>query len=109
MHVIGEDTAERLDKIPAQYQVIVTHRPKYGCRACEGAIVQAPAPERLIKSGIPTENLVAAVVVDKYAWHNPLYRQAQIMQAAGLAGRSLDAGLLGRRRGGGAQAGLSAA
>src|SRR3982074_2337428 len=31
MHVIGEDTAERLDKIPAQYQVIVTHRPKYGC------------------------------------------------------------------------------
>jgi hypothetical protein len=26
MHVIGEDTAERLDKIPAQYQVIVTHR-----------------------------------------------------------------------------------
>src|SRR4051812_36244224 len=27
MHVIGEDTAERLDKIPAQYQVIVTHRP----------------------------------------------------------------------------------
>ena len=28
------------------------HRPKYGCRACEGAVVQAPAPERLIKSGI---------------------------------------------------------
>src|SRR5438552_1424392 len=28
--VIGEETAERLDKIPAQYQVIVTHRPKYG-------------------------------------------------------------------------------
>ena len=57
MHVIGEETAERLDKIPAQYQVIVTHRPKYGCRACEGAIVQAPAQERLIKGGIPTENL----------------------------------------------------
>ena len=75
MHVIGEETAERLDKIPAQYQVIVTHRPKYGCRSCEGAIVQAPAQERLIKSGIPTENLVADVVVDKYAWHKPLYRQ----------------------------------
>jgi len=61
MHVIGEETAERLDKIPAQYQVIVTHRPKYGCRSCEGAIVQAPAQERLIKGGIPTENLVADV------------------------------------------------
>ena len=84
MHVIGEESSQRLDKIPAQYQVIVTHRPKFGCRACEGAIVQAPAPERLIKSGIPTEALVASVVVDKFAWHNPLYRQAQIMKLQGL-------------------------
>jgi hypothetical protein len=28
MHVIGEETAERLDVIPAHYRVIVTHRPK---------------------------------------------------------------------------------
>src|SRR6202795_459240 len=84
MHVIGEETAERLDKIPAQYQVVVTHRPKYGCRACEGAGGQAAAPERLIRSGIPTERLVASVVVDKFAWHNPLYRQAQIMKLQGL-------------------------
>src|ERR1051326_8736908 len=84
MHVIGEESSQRLDKIAAQYQVIVTHRPKYGCRACEGAIVQAPAPERLIKSGIPTEGLVASVVVDKFAWHTPLYRQSQIMKLQGL-------------------------
>ena len=50
----------------------------------KGAVVQAPAPERLIKSGIPTEALVASVVVDKFAWHNPLYRQAQIMKLQGL-------------------------
>jgi transposase len=43
MHVIGEDSSPRLDRISAQYQMIVTHRPKYGCRACESA-VQAPAP-----------------------------------------------------------------
>jgi transposase len=84
MHVIGEDSSQRLNRIPAQYQVIVTHRPKYGCRACESAVVQAPAPERLIKNGIPTERLVASVVTDKYAWHNPLYRQAQIMRLQGL-------------------------
>jgi transposase len=84
MHVIGEDSSQRLDRIPVRYQVIVTHRPKYGCRACESAVVQAPAPERLIKNGIPTERLVASVVVDKYAWHNPLYRQAQIMRLQGL-------------------------
>src|SRR6202021_425281 len=85
MHVIGDESSQRLDKIPAQYQVIVTHRPKYGCRGCEGAIGPAPAPERLIKSGIPTGGLVASVVVDKFAWHNPLYRQAQIMKLQGLS------------------------
>ena len=84
MHVIGEDTAERLDVIPAQFRVIVTHRPKYACRACEQAVVQAPAPERLIKGGLPTEAMVASVLVAKYAWHLPLYRQAQMLAAQGL-------------------------
>jgi hypothetical protein len=42
MHVIGEDISERLDVVPAQYRVIRTHRPKYPCRACESAVVQAP-------------------------------------------------------------------
>jgi transposase len=51
MHRIGEEASERLDVIPAQFRVIVTHRPKFACRACEEAVVQAPAPERLIKGG----------------------------------------------------------
>jgi transposase len=79
MHVIGEEKSERLDVIPAQFRVIVTHRPKYACRACEQAVVQAPAPERLIKGGLPTEAMVAYVLAAKYAWHLPLYRQAQMM------------------------------
>lgn len=29
LHCIGEDVSERLDMIPAQFRVIVTHRPKY--------------------------------------------------------------------------------
>src|SRR6516162_7823244 len=83
MHVIGEETSQRLDVVPAQFRVIVTHRPKYACRACEEAVVQAPAPERLIKGGLPTEAMVA-VLVAKYAWHLPLYRQAQMLLAQGL-------------------------
>jgi hypothetical protein len=55
MHVIGEDRSQRLVVIPAQYQVIVTRRPKYACRACQEAVVQAPAPARLIEGGLPTE------------------------------------------------------
>jgi transposase len=82
MHVIGEESSERLDVIPAQYRVLVTRRPKYACRACSNGVVQAPAPEpkRLIKGGLPTETMVAHVLVSKYAWHFPLYRQAQMLK-----------------------------
>lgn len=83
MHVIREETAERLDVIPVQYRVIVTHRPKLACRTCE-KIVEAPAPEHLIKSGIPTEAMVASVLVAKYGWHLPLYRQAKMLAVAGI-------------------------
>jgi hypothetical protein len=38
MHVIGEETSQRLDVVPAQFWVIVMHRPKYACRACEQAV-----------------------------------------------------------------------
>jgi transposase len=84
MHVIGEDRSQRLDVIPAQYRVLVTRRPKYACRACQEAVVQAPAPARLIEGGLPTERLVAHVVVAKYADHCPLYRQAQILARQGI-------------------------
>ncbi|GAA0008130.1 hypothetical protein BRDID11002_81370 [Bradyrhizobium diazoefficiens] len=84
LHVIGEETSRRLDVVPAQFRVIVTHRPKYACRACTDGVVQAPAPERLIKGGLPTEAMVAHVLVAKFAWHLPLYRQAQMLLAQGI-------------------------
>src|SRR5579864_1817122 len=83
MHVIGEETSERLDVVPAQYRVIVTHRPKFACRACE-KMVQENAPEHLIKSGLPTEAMVASVIVAKYGWHLPLYRQAKMLAMQGI-------------------------
>jgi transposase len=83
LHVIGEDRAERLDIIPAQFRVLVGD-PKYACRACEDVMVQAPAPSRLIEGGIPTEATVAQVLVSKYADHLPLYRQAQIYARQGV-------------------------
>jgi transposase len=83
-HRIGEDVSERLDVIPAQFKVVVTIRPKYACDGCIGEVSQAPAPERLIEKGIPTEATVAHVLVAKYADHLPLYRQAQIYARQGI-------------------------
>ena len=84
LHIIGEDVSERLDRIPARLRVIVTRRPNYACRACTDGVTQAPAPARLIEGGLPTEALVADVLVSKYAWHLPLYRQAQILTTEGI-------------------------
>jgi transposase len=84
LHCIGEDVSERLDVIPAQFRVIVTRRPKYACRSCTDGVVQAPAPARLIPGGLPTEAMVAHVLVSKYADHLPLYRQAQIFSRQGV-------------------------
>lgn len=86
LHKIGEDVSKRLDKQPAKLTVVVTRRPKLACRTCEktgadevAGIIQAKAPARLIEGGLPTERLVADVVVSKFADHLPLYRQSQIM------------------------------
>ena len=84
LHVIGEDTSEMLDIVPAQLRVKVIRRPRYGCRACEEAVVQAPAPERPITGGMATEALLAHVLVAKFSDHLPLYRQAQIFARQGI-------------------------
>ena len=84
LHKIGEDVSRRLDVVPAHYQVILTRRPKYACRNCEGTVVQASAPARLIEGALPTERLIAKILVDKYADHVPLYRQAQDFERQGI-------------------------
>lgn len=80
---IGEDRVERLDVVPAQFRALVTIRPKYACRRCAGAVAQAAATH-LIEGALPTEQLIAHVLVSKYADHLPLYRQSQIYARAGL-------------------------
>jgi transposase len=84
MHMIGEDVSEMLDVVPALYRVKVIRRPRYGCRGCEGAVVQAPAPERPLTGGMASEALLAQVLVAKYSEHLPLYRQAQIFARNGI-------------------------
>ncbi|MDF0603893.1 IS66 family transposase [Psychromarinibacter sp. C21-152] len=82
---VGEDRSERLDVIPARFRVLVTVRPKYLCRSCDGAShVQAPAPEWLVPRGLPTEALVAHSMVSKFGDYLPFYRQADIYRRQGI-------------------------
>jgi transposase len=84
LHMIGADRSEMLDYVPAHMRVRVIRRPRYGCRTCEEAVVQAPAPERPIDGGMATEALLAHVLVNKYSEHLPLYRQAQVFARQGV-------------------------
>ena len=84
LHRIGEDVSETLDRIPAVLRVLRTIRPKYACRTCEEAIVQAKAPARLIEGGMVSTALVSHIAVAKYGWHSTLYRQMQILAGQGV-------------------------
>src|SRR5260370_14242015 len=91
----GEDVAEILEYIPANFKVIRHVRPKFGCTGCE-RVVQAPAPPRTIERGLAGPGLLAHVLVAKYADHCPLYRQAEIYAREGIdLDRSTMAGWVG--------------
>ncbi|BFL63861.1 IS66 family transposase [Roseomonas mucosa] len=84
MHAIGEDRSERLDVVPARLRVLVTLRPRLACRGCARGVHQAPAPEHAVTRGLPTEALLAHVLVAKYGDGLPLYRQAGILRRSGV-------------------------
>ncbi|AMJ48957.1 hypothetical protein CESP606_15725 [Cereibacter sphaeroides] len=69
---IGEDRTERLDIIPARYQVIVTIRPKCACPKGRTGAVQARASAHLLEGSWPTEALLAHIALAKHSEHMPL-------------------------------------
>src|ERR1700693_3003441 len=83
LHKIGEDVSEVLDVIPAILRVLRTLRPKYACRSCTDGVLQAKVLPRLIESGMASTALVTHVVVSKFAWYLPLYRQGRIVGGSG--------------------------
>lgn len=94
---IGEDRTERLDYIPARYQVIVTIRPRYACPKGRTGVVQAKAPAHLLEGSWPTEALLAQIAVSKHSEHMPLNRQALVMARHGVPiDRSVLADWVGR-------------
>jgi len=73
---LGEDITETLEAIPRRYKVIQTVREKFSCRDCE-KISQPPAPFHVIARGHVGASLLAMLLYDKYALHQPLNRQSR--------------------------------
>ena len=63
--VIGEETSEQLDIIPAKVQVLVHVRKKYACKQCEAGVVTAPLPPQPIPRSNASPGLLAHVVISR--------------------------------------------
>ena len=97
LHRIGEDASEAFDWVPSILRVIRTVRPRYACRQCQSAIVQAPAPKRMIEGGMTTTSTIAWIATARFAWSIPLNRQLQMLAGQGLVlDRSLFSGWMKR-------------
>jgi len=95
LRLFGEDVAEILEYIPANFKVIRHVRPKFACKQCE-RIVEAPAPSRTIERAFAGPGLIAHVLVSKYADHCPLFRRSEIHAREGVdLDRSTLAGWVG--------------
>jgi transposase len=80
---IGEDVTETLDVVPRQWFVTEHVREKFSCRSCE-TITQPPAPFHAIARGFAGPSLLAMILVEKYANHQPLNRQSEQYAREGI-------------------------
>ncbi len=82
--VIGCESSEVLDFIPAQVIVHEHLRYKYACPICEQGVIIAPVVDKPIEGGRPGSGLLAQIAVAKYEDHLPLYRQVEQFKRLGI-------------------------
>lgn len=82
MRKIGEEVTEELDLKPARLFVRRYIRPRYV--SAEESFYIAELPARPIEKGTPGPGLLAQIIVDKFVYHLPFYRQAQRYERLGM-------------------------
>ncbi len=80
---LGEDVTETLEVIPRRWKVIQTVRERFSCRDCE-RITQPPAPFHVTPRGFAGPQLLATILFDKFAQHQPLNRQSERFAREGI-------------------------
>lgn len=94
--VIGEKISYRLAQRPAAYVVLKYIRPVIKKKS-DGALVCPSVPAAVLGKSLADVSLLASMLIDKFLYHLPLYRQHQRMQAAGIhLARSTLTGLIHR-------------
>ena len=85
---IGEKTNRLLAQRPGSLYVLEMVRPVYKKKADPGAIedviIVADPPQTVFPRSFADVSLLAGILVDKFRYHLPLYRQHQRMTASGV-------------------------
>ena len=81
--VIGEKVSYRLAQQPGSY-VVLKYVRKVVKRRDTQTILTAPAPANVLERSAADVSFLAGMLVDKFCWHLPLYRQHQRLLDAGI-------------------------
>ncbi|MEN9665632.1 MAG: hypothetical protein RLZZ326_1995 [Planctomycetota bacterium] len=86
--VIGFDWRETLEIVPPKLIVRRTGIPKLACKkAPECGVVEADRPVGLIEGNKYDTSIAAEIIVDKYGYHIPIYRQQDLFACRILGDR----------------------
>jgi len=81
--VIGEKVTYRIAQRPGAYHVLKIRRPVIKIKS-SAQILCLPAPAGVLEGSRADVSFAAGLLMDKFAWHIPLYRQHQRLAAAGI-------------------------
>ena len=81
--VIGEKVSHRLAQRPGSYVILKYVRPVIKRRDTQ-ALSCPPAPAGVIDGSRADVSFIVGMMVDKFAYHQPLYRQHQRLRDAGI-------------------------
>lgn len=82
--VIGEQTSQQLEYIPAKLVCVQHAQLTYSCPHCPEHIVTASKPPQPIDRGLAGPGLLAMVTASKFDDYLPLYRQELTLNRGGL-------------------------
>jgi transposase len=84
LELMGEETSEQLDIVPAKICVLHHRRLKYACPCCRQHVVTAPMSAQPLPKSQASAGLLATIAVAKYADAVPLYRQSVQFERIGF-------------------------
>jgi len=82
--VIGQESSEQLEYIPAKLRVLKHIRLKYACPCCRHSVKIAGAIPQVLPKSNATPSLLAHIATAKYVDGTPLYRQEAQFKRLGI-------------------------